>query len=115
MKNLHFVITEFPLEIGEIYIVYGIDLWRGTIHYLTTNKFNMNPSWYPAELFEIIDNLLPLEWYYEFYTYENDISAIWGYKELVLNKEHKDSLLERDNKAISIFLTRKQEIDELSY
>jgi len=40
------------------------------------------PSWYPAELFEVGGTSVHMEWYANAFPYE-DISAIFGYKELV--------------------------------
>ena len=47
--------------------------------------------------------MLPLEWYYGFYGYDNLISSIWGYKELVLDENHHDYLIEREDEAIRVF------------
>ena len=110
----HLQTTKFSLKIEEIYMVYGISVWKGIIHYLTMDKFNTVPSWYPAELFIIIDNLLPIEWYYKYFNSNKyfDVSALWGYKELVLDENHYDDLIERKAEAITVFLNRKKEIDE---
>jgi hypothetical protein len=56
--------------------------------------------------------IFPLEWYYQFYGYDSNISSIWGYKELVLGEKHHDDLMEREDNAIRIFLKNKKEIDE---
>ncbi|QHZ49693.1 phosphoribosylaminoimidazole synthetase [Paenibacillus larvae] len=106
--------TKYSLKVDESYIVYGQHLYRGVLSYLILGNDENLPSWYPAELFEVTDSLLPLEWYYQFYGYENSISAVWGYKELITIESHHDDLLEREDKAIRIFLKRKKEIDEFS-
>ena len=106
--------TEFSVSIGNEYIVYGMMLWKGVIKYLIVGNHD-KPSWYPAELFEVKNDYLPLEWYFDFSITEN-LEAIWGYSELVHDSEHFDLLQERDSNAIKIFLKRKQEIEEmLSY
>ena len=104
--------TKYPIKIGEVYNVYGQKIFKGTLNYLIVGTRENLPSWYPVELFEVVDSLLPLEWYYEFYGYDCLVNAIWGYKELVLEENHHDELLEREDKAIRIFLKRKKEIDE---
>jgi len=40
------------------------------------------------------------------------ISAIWRYKELVLDESHYDELIEREDSVIRVFLKRKKEIEE---
>lgn len=103
--------TKYPIEVGNIYNVYGQNLYKGTLGYLLIGTYENLPSWYPAELFEVSDSMLPLEWYYQ-YDANSVISAIWGYKELALNETHYDDLIEREDEAIRIFLKRKKEIDE---
>ena len=104
--------TIYPVKIGDILNVYGQNLYKGVLSYLLLGTYENLPSWYPAELFEVEDPLLPLEWYYRYLGYDSNLSAIWGYKELVMNSEHHDNLIERDSEAIRIFLKRKKEIDE---
>lgn len=106
--------TEYSVKIDEMYTVYGQHLYRGVLSYLLLGTYENLPSWYPAELFKVADPLLPLEWYYQFYGDENDISAVWGYRELVAIDSHHDDLIEREDEAIRIFLKRKKEIDEFS-
>lgn len=110
----HFLTTEFDLKVGDVYMVYGISLWKGIIQYLTMDKQVTLPFWYPADLFVVLDNLLPMEWYYRFFGHtENcDLTALWGYRELVLDENHYTALIDRESEAIRIFLKRKREIDE---
>lgn len=102
--------TIFPLEIGKIYIVYSICLWEGTLKFLTVGEENL-PSWYPAELFDVVDKILPLEWYCDVRSGE-ELEAIWGYREIVFDGNHYDGLLEREDNAVRFFLKRKKEIEE---
>lgn len=104
--------TKYSTKIGEVYNVYGQHLYKGILSYLIIGTYENLPSWYPVELFEVVDPMLPLEWYYKFYGYDSVISSIWGYRELVLDENHHDDLLEREDEAIRIFLKRKKEIDE---
>lgn len=107
--------TIFELEIGTNYFVYGIIIWKGVLHYLVIDQEGNLPSWYPAEIFHVSNNLLPLEWYFNYYSeLDHDISAIWGYKELVVDEDHFDNLIERESEAIKVFLKRKVELEESS-
>lgn len=103
--------TKLPLRINEIYVVYGQVLYRGILKYLIKGTEENLPSWYPAEIFETVNLLLPFEWYYR-YQKNEEISAIWGFQELVEDKQYIDDLIERKDEAIKIFLKRKKEIDE---
>jgi hypothetical protein len=80
-----------------------IALWKRTINYLTLNIYD-HPFWHPADLFEIVDNTLPLEWYFRFFGYSENffLNAIWGYKDL-LDPVYYNNLLELDETAIRIF------------
>lgn len=106
--------TEFQLDIGTEYIVYGISLWRGALYYLTMDKYMTLPTWHPADLFIVTDNLTPVEWYFKYFGFNEtfNLNALWGYKELVLDETHYTGLIERENEAIKVFLKRKEEIDE---
>ena len=112
-KNGHFVTTKYSVKIEESYIVYGQYLYKDMLEYLILGTDEDLPSWYPAELFEIVDNATPIEWYFDFKGYDNGIVAIWGYKELALDSQHYTDLTERESEAIKIFLKRKEEIDEM--
>lgn len=103
--------TKMPLCIDEVYIVYGQMIYRGILKYLVKGTNEDLPSWYPAEIFEVVDLLLPFEWYFQ-YKRDEEISAIWGFQELVNDVQYLEDLIEREDKAIRIFLKRKKQIDE---
>ena len=101
------------IAVGKICNVYAMLLWKGSLKYLLGD----GPYWYSAEQFEIVNPTLPLIWYFTFKEYENVknncfYTAIWGYKELVYDKNHNQDLMERKPEALEIFLKRKEEIDE---
>ena len=103
--------TKLPLKVGETYVIYGQMIWKGILEYLVVGTYENLPSWYPAELFEVVNSQVHFEWYYQ-YNKEAEISAIWGYVELVEDKDYLYNLIEREEEAISIFLKRKKEIEE---
>jgi hypothetical protein len=117
LEAFHNVEEYFNLKIGGTYNVYGINLWGGILHFLTLIEDNRYPFWNPAELFEIIDNRLPSEWFFRFYGYERNahiissLNAVWGYKELALNPKHYSDLIERERGALDIFRKRQKEIE----
>ena len=99
------------LKVGEVYTVYGQMIYKDVLQYLVIGTDENLPTWYPAELFEVVQ---PLKYYEEYYAYGKDvlISAIWGFKELVLQDNYIYDLVEREIDAVRIFLKRKKEIDE---
>ena len=103
--------TKLPLKIGETYVVYGQMISKGILKYLVVGTYENMPTWYPAELFEVVNSQLHFEWYYK-YNKKAEISAIWGYFELVDDKDYLYDLIEREEEAISIYLKRKKEIEE---
>jgi hypothetical protein len=116
LAKQHLITSIFnPLEIGDYYTVYGIVLWDGNLHYLVVDRYKdaeLEPSLYPAELFEVIDNRLPQGGYFAFLGTEDENEAVWGYKEFVLDLKHHESLYEREEDALKIFFQRKLQMDE---
>lgn len=99
------------IEVDKEYVIYGIIIYEDKVHYLISDSCR-TPFWYPAELFVVINNLLPFEWYYNFYGDDFYLKAIFGYKELIFDDAHSYNILEREQKDLEIFCTRKKEIDE---
>lgn len=110
-KKLSINYIQEELEIGKIYNVYGICYYNdGTIEYLISCYGYATFS--PAEFFEILDETTPSGWYFNTFN-EDELKAIFGYKELALNREHSSQLELRDSiEDKDIFDSRKKEIDE---
>ena len=107
---------KFDLNICKVYVVYGILLYNQTLKYLISDEQYDSPYWYPAELFEIIDHSLPINWHFNFYGYSKHpeyniyTNAIWGYKEF-LDLNHYTNIIERLGNDRDIFFKRKKEIN----
>jgi hypothetical protein len=98
------------IEVNRDYNVYGILFYEDGLRYLLFDDYE-TPYWYPAELFEVIENKIPETWYYKFYGYDEEgISAIWGYDELVHSEKHFDGLSEQEPEEIELFLKIKEEM-----
>jgi hypothetical protein len=111
--------SEFNLTTGEIYTVYAISLWRNTIGYLILTDESTSPTWEFPELFQIVDPRLPKCWHFGYFGHDGvgdqkSLMALWGYQELVEDKQHYVDLIEGESQAIEIFYKRKLEIDESS-
>ena len=58
--------TILPFIIGDEYTVYGQLIWKGMLQYLIQGSQEHLPSWYPAEVFEVIDPRLSRSWFFQF-------------------------------------------------
>jgi hypothetical protein len=105
----------FDLTQGHVYVVYGISLWRNTLHYLLVGDGGSAPHWYPSRLFNVTKTDLPGSWHFaDWDNGENEVRGIWGYQELVLRDGYFDQLSEMDKSALGVFEIRKEEIDQCS-
>jgi hypothetical protein len=105
--------TQFHLTIGDFYNVYGVNMWRNTINYLTINSANTLPIWSPAELFQLTDYRVPPNWYFKYLITDPLIlNGIWGYQELAMDPKHHDGIIAEDKNAVRLFFERKGEIDQ---
>ncbi len=103
--------TRLPMNIGDVYLVYGQILSEGILEYLVKGANENLPSWYPAEIFEVADSQMHYEQYFR-YRRDDEITAIWGFRELVEDENYFYSLQDREKEAIEIFLDRKKEMEE---
>jgi hypothetical protein len=105
--------TQFHLKIGDVYTIYGVNVWRNVINYLTMNAANSLPIWSPAELFQLTDYRVPPNWYFKYLITDPLIlNGIWGYQELAMDPKHHDGIIGEDKEAIKLFFERKKEIDK---
>ena len=102
------------MKVGEVCNVYGISIWSNVLHYLVFPSEVMLPSWLPADLFEMVEHRVPLDWYVQDNCENADpgLRFLLGYKELALDPSHYQDLINLDRSAIRIFLNRKKEIDD---
>jgi len=108
--------VSYDLGVGTEYVVYGMTFWGGSLDYLVLGDSGI-PSLYPAELFKVVNHLVPLVCFFNFETYknykgENSQIATWGYREMINDSQHYIELMEGKQKAIDIFFKRKRKIDE---
>ena len=106
--------TEFGLQIGKDYLVMGILFGKGTLDYLIDDGGYI--SAYPCPLFEIIDNKLPLNWFFKSFKSTDKAypqrEAVLGYYELVFDDTHYDKLVDVEEKACRIYFKRKIELEK---
>jgi len=101
------------LEIGKEYLVMGIITGEGMLNYLIDDSGIISTCAY--QLFDIIDNNLPSNWFFKAYTNNDDVypyrEAIWGYYELCNDVNHYEQLIEHEEVALHIYFRRKVEIE----
>jgi hypothetical protein len=75
------------------------------------------PSWYPIELFDMVDASVPSGWLFRS-AFEaarprlaQGFEAVWGYPSLVADDGHLIALLEREPDAIATFLRESEASD----
>jgi hypothetical protein len=104
--------SEFDLQLGKEYVVYGISIWKGILGFLAVGEGGY-PHWYPAEIFTVSRNEVPSEWYFAFYLEREgaELNAVWGYDELVNSETYFDELSNLGANAISIFQARRRQMD----
>ncbi len=94
----------FPISIGKAYEVAGMVLWE-TMLWLLVRDDDGDPLNAPAGLFERVPASLPEGWKFKVgegatlsgsALWEGPLVAVWGYAELVENRDHLGDLFEGD-------------------
>ena len=105
---------DYGLELGKIYLVMGILTFKlsNNIYFLIDESGR--PSWFPFQLFEILHNTLPTNWFLkinmgdEYVDYRNLV----GFEELCNKEGFFNRLLERDEEAMNTYFRRKVELEK---
>jgi hypothetical protein len=99
----------------EVFNVYGIAIYKSNTYYLILPQIGGAPNFYKASDFIIINNFLPPLFYFQLFGEDDPFGyeLIIGYKELTLDRSHLEKLVNYDEEAINIFISRKNEIDNL--
>jgi len=106
--------NNWGLLANEIYLVLAMILYKDTKYLYYLIDINGKPNWFPNELFEVIDNVLPNQWSFKIFNTESDVDiyCIWGYDELCNQEDHYDQLIEREDEALTIYYNQKRKIEE---
>ena len=110
--------TADELKLGATYTVYAQCLHRACFWYLIEPdglRETPRPGWYPAEWFSVLDGRISPTWIFAYAENFGGLGpqAMWGYPELVASYEHWSGLLDRKDEALSLWSTRKSQIDSL--
>ena len=108
------VYSNFGLTIDKEYLVMGMILGNGILHYLIDDNGTIHA--YPYLLFKIVDNNFHLSWYFRTFSLTDKIypnrEAVWGYYELVFDDLHYEKLIDMEEKAMRIYFRRKIELEK---
>ena len=95
--------TVIALKRGQIYEVYGTSIWHSIVSVLVVDKDDF-PTWYPAEVFKVVDDTVPGNWFFKYYSdNEFGVQAVWGPECLVKDDGFYDALNEREPSALHTF------------
>ena len=105
----------FGLELDKEYLVTGMVLAKKQLWYLVDEKGK--PSFFPHQLFEVVNSSLSTNWYFKLYSEDDGIfpfdkEAMWGYLELCFDKHHYEQLIDRESEALELYFKRKIELEK---
>ncbi len=104
---------DFPLTVGQEYIVYALKEWQGNIwYYICDDNYTYYPMQHPAPLFEVIDDRLSSYW--RFKCYPNGLIRL-AFEEWLTDPYFYDKLTDQEEREVLIFDKIKQLIDNEKY
>jgi hypothetical protein len=91
------------LKVGRIYEVYGTSVWHSIVSFLVMDE-DESPNWYPAEVFKIVDDTVPDNWFFKYFSDDQlSLQAVWGPELLVKEDGFYDALNDRVPSALHRF------------
>ena len=104
----------FGLELEKEYLVMGMVIAEKQLWYLVDE--NSKPSFFPYQLFEVIDSSVSVNWHFKLYSDDDGIfpfdkEAMWGYSELCFDESHYEQLVDRESSALELYFKRKAELE----
>jgi len=95
--------TTFAVTIGKTYEAYATSVGRSIVSVLVLDDDDF-PSWYPMEVFTIVDDTVPEGWFFKYFAdSEFSVQAIWGPERLLKEEGFYDALNNRDPSALHMF------------
>lgn len=104
---------KFHVEVGKTYSVYVLSVVNGHTYFGIYADEEIGFQLLPADLFETVDSQVSQLWHIRYEKAVNSESAytLFGYKEIVENREHINGLLEGVEMDISIFEKYRERFD----
>ena len=103
--------SEYGVDVGAIYTVLGMILWKGELSCLIFN--GSYPEICPIQLFEIVDFKISKNWFFKHYSvYENSsIESVWGYYEFCFDESHYEKIVDYHKEALALFHSKLEEME----
>ncbi len=101
---------EFLLTIKKRYRVYAILIVNGDIKYLINNDINA-PEFLPADLFDIIEPSIDVNWSVSTYKSQDSNIFVMGYDDIVNNYKNMCNLISNEPSAVRKFIENKEHIE----
>ncbi len=104
---------DYGLDLHTKYLIMSILLCENKQLWYLVDE-NGRPSFFPCQIFKIIDNKMDLG-YFNLIDWEDNVyplnkKLIWGYYEICFDKNHYENIIDREEKALQIYFKRKEEI-----
>ena len=114
-QEVYFMTHDFQLPIGKVLMCMVFQFGKVFCITLIVVDDDRKPDWYPGDLFNVEDTILPKEMHHMYFGAQDKrgVYALWSYKEMVVDYRHYSELIEREEKAIETFLKRKKDIDSI--
>lgn len=103
-------LSGYSLTISSEYTVYGMLFYKNELRYLIADDDNM-PGFFPADLFEITERYVLLDWEMNVFTIDSEKLYVIGYTELVSNYSQLRDLIDGDSCAVRDFLEYKESLE----
>jgi hypothetical protein len=107
--------TDFHLEVGADYVVYGLTVFLGHVwYYVADENFSYYPVWKPGSLFEAVDGTLSRFWVYGWHPPDEhgDEYPIFSFPEWANDRFFYDRLTDGEAPAVDVFRRYKALMDE---
>ncbi len=101
---------KFDITVGKEYVVYGLTTYFNKVWYYICDDNRDYPIWYPAPLFEVVDNRASSFWKYRFDLADNSI--LFAFEEWVSDLYFYDRLTDGEAVEVATFMEWKKRMDD---
>ena len=102
------------LEVGQEYLVFGLDLYMGVSRYLLQPENYYYPLWFPSPLFVILNPILPPCFQVEAHTVREDHVLTIGHPLWLHSAYLHDRITEREPSAMELWQSIRNDVQRLS-
>ena len=105
---------DYGLEIGKEYTVMGMLTFKRSNHLYFLIDENGRPSWFPHQIFDVLNNALPQNWFVKINREKDNVDFynLIGFKELCNSENFFNQLLEREESVMRTYFRRKIELEK---